>query len=187
VSVVPSVPAWQAPLRRALDEIDHERSEMLPVRRAAAVERAVAMAGRGGRTAVAEFLGVSVNAIDKALQLARSRPAVTVQSLPPGTFRRLLAIEVREVTPLARSQWEALAWLVRGIAFDVLWINEPGVLLADEIEDADLDARVGPASIAAACRSWSRVQALAVIDCCMRSDLDTLPTSTDTSETDDNG
>lgn len=186
MKVVVSVAAWQAHLRRALDEIDYERTETLPMRRAEAVERAVAMAGRGGRTAVAEFLGLRVNAIDKALQLARSRPAVTVQSLPPRTFRRLLAVEVREVEPLARSQWEALAWLVRGIAFDETWINEPGVLLAEEIEDARLDARVDPTGIAAACWSWSRVQALAVIDCCLQSDLDPLPTSTDTSAPDDN-
>ncbi|WP_143086267.1 hypothetical protein [Amycolatopsis saalfeldensis] len=97
-----------------------------------------------------------MNAIDKALQLARSRTAVAAPSLPPGTFRRLLEAEVHEVAPLTRSQWEALAWLVRGIAFDPTWINEPGVLLSDEVEDADLDTRVGPSSIAAACRSWSR-------------------------------
>ncbi|WP_219152224.1 hypothetical protein [Amycolatopsis sp. TNS106] len=178
--------AWRAPLRQALAEIDHERAETLPLRRAEAVERAVAMAGRGGRAAVAEFLGVGVNTIDKMLHLARTSPAVTVRSLPPGTFRRLLAVEASEVAPLARSQWEALAWLIRGIAFDETWINEPGVLLADEIGDAELDAGFDPARIAAACRSWSRVQALAVIDCCLRSDLGTLPTSTEPGATDDN-
>ncbi|WP_143267177.1 hypothetical protein [Amycolatopsis thailandensis] len=166
-------------MRRALDEIEHERAETLPLRRAEAVERAVAMAGRGGRTAVAEFLGLGVNTIDKMLHLARSGPAVMVRSLPPGTFRRLLAAEVSEVAPLARSQWGALAWLIRGIAFDEMWIDAPGVLLAEEVEDADLDAGFAPARIAAACRSWSRVQALAVIDCCLRSDLDPLPTSTE--------
>ncbi|MGW4828908.1 hypothetical protein ACWEOG_15100 [Amycolatopsis japonica] len=183
---VVSVTAWQAPLRCALDEIDHERAETLPLRRAEAVERAVTLAGRGGRAAVAEFLGVGVNTIDKMLHLARSGPAVMVHSLPPGTFRRLLAVEVSEVAPLTRSQWEALAWLIRGIAFDETWINEPGVLLAEEVKDAELDAGFDPARIEAACRSWSRVQALAVIDCCLRSGLDPLPISTDTSAADDN-
>ncbi|UUV32351.1 hypothetical protein NQK81_02535 [Amycolatopsis roodepoortensis] len=96
-----------------------------------------------------------------------------------------MAVEGRDVAPLALAQWEALPWLGRGIAFDEARIDEPGALLADENEDAHLDARVGPALTAATCRRWSQVQALAVIDCCLRSDLDPLPTSADTSATAD--
>lgn len=79
------------------------------------------------------------------------------------------------VPPLTALQWKALAWIIRGTFIDVVWIEQPGQLLAYEIEDAELAGDLDPDVLAEACRGWSRVQVLAVIDACQRDDLAVLP------------
>ncbi|MCQ1582448.1 hypothetical protein [Streptomyces parvus] len=86
-----------------------------------------------------------------------------------------MAAERETLPPLSGLQWEALAWLVRGTFIDVLWIEQPGELLAQEVEDAELDENLEPARLAEACRSFSRVQALAVIDACQCGNVVALP------------
>jgi hypothetical protein len=143
--------------------------------RARAIAGEVGRRGRGGARQVADELGVSEKAISEAVRRARGLSG-GYHALPGDTLERLLAAELPSVGPLAEAQWQALAWLVRGIVIDPLWIGLPGQLLACEVEDAELEPEFSPDVIADACRSWTRVQALAVIDACQRDALDTLPT-----------
>ena len=60
-----------------------------------------------------------------------------------------------------------LRWVVRSTVVDDVWMEQPGELLAQEVEDIDPDellAGVEQAALAQSCRSWSRIQALAVLD-----------------------
>ncbi|MFF5893820.1 hypothetical protein ACFY72_34390 [Streptomyces globisporus] len=131
--------------------------------------------GRGGPRQLAEELGVSEKTISQAIARARNAPSTSGRTLPPDTLERLLAAERETLPPLAALQWEALAWLVRGTIVDVVWIEQPGEILAQEVEDAELDEMVEPALLAEACRSFSRVQALAVIDACQCGNVAALP------------
>jgi DNA-binding transcriptional regulator YdaS (Cro superfamily) len=142
--------------------------------RARAIAEEVRRRGRGGARQVAHELGVSETVISQAVSRARtaSDPG---QTLPGDTLDRLLAAELPTVPPLPAVQWKTLAWLIRGTVIDVTWIEQPGQLLAEEIEDADLDEASQPARIATVCRGLSRAQALAVIDTCQRGDLAALP------------
>ncbi|MFH9953727.1 hypothetical protein ACH4OX_05835 [Streptomyces roseolus] len=68
-----------------------------------------------------------------------------------------------------------MAHIVRGWFVDVSWLKGPGVLLAGEIEGLD-EEYDGADTLAAACRSWTRNQALvAVIDAILRDDTAALP------------
>ncbi|MEW2467920.1 hypothetical protein AB0919_23295 [Streptomyces sp. NPDC046994] len=130
--------------------------------------------GRGGARELAAELGVSEKTISQAISRAKRAPSPG-RKLPSDTLDRLLASELETLPPLPAVQWQALAWLVRGIFIDISWIEQPGRLLAHEVEDAELDEGLEPGALADACRGFSRVQALAVIDACQRDDLAALP------------
>ncbi|MHA4818765.1 hypothetical protein ACXZ65_30960 [Streptomyces aculeolatus] len=132
--------------------------------------------GRGGARELAAELGVSEKTISQAIARAK-RAASPSRTLPSDTLERLLAAELEALPPLPAPQWEVLAWLVRGTIIDIFWIEQPGQLLADDVEDAELDEDLAPGALAEACRGWTRTQALAVIDACQRDDLDALPTT----------
>ncbi|KNE83337.1 hypothetical protein ADZ36_05820 [Streptomyces fradiae] len=142
--------------------------------KARAIAEEAARRGRGGPRELARELGVSEKTISQAIARAKRAPAPG-RTLPADTLDRLLAAERETLPPLAALQWAALAWLVRGTVIDVSWIEQPGQLLAHDVEDAELDEELRPDALAEACRGWSRVQALAVIDACQRDDLATLP------------
>ncbi|MFB8020774.1 hypothetical protein ACFC36_19640 [Streptomyces rubiginosohelvolus] len=131
--------------------------------------------GRGGPKQLADELGVSAKTISQAIARARNAPSSSGRTLPPDTLERLLAAETPTLPPLYELQWHALAELVRGTFIDVLWIEQPGELLAQEVEDAELDENLEPAALAEACRSFSRVQAFAVIDACQCGNVAALP------------
>lgn len=142
--------------------------------KARVIAEEVARRGRGGARQVAEELGVSEKTISQALARARSAPTPG-RTLPSDTLERLLAAELGTLGPLPTLQWRALSHLVRSTFIDSVWIEQPGELLALEVEDAEFDDTVESAALAEACRGWSRVQALAVIDACQRGDLAALP------------
>lgn len=119
--------------------------------------------GRGGRDAVAGELGVNVLQVDKALR--RAREADRPHGLPGDLLDRLYVLELPTLTD---DETNALRRLLAGTFIDAAWVEQPGELLAQEAEDAageELDEGTAKA-LAAAARSWTRVQALAVIDAC---------------------
>ncbi|MFF6794346.1 hypothetical protein ACFY9C_35350 [Streptomyces filamentosus] len=129
--------------------------------------------GRGGAAEVAAELGVSKAAVSLAQKRARSA-GEPHRGLPYDTLQRLFAAELRGLPARPAGDWELLAWMLRSTVVAVTWLEEPGALLAGEVEDLD-DEYDGAAALAAACRSWSRVQALAVIDALLSGDLGALP------------
>ncbi|MFD4392612.1 hypothetical protein [Streptomyces sp. NPDC058495] len=163
----------------AEQRIDHGTRE----RSAGADDKARAIAdeaarrGPGGPKAIADELGVSKKTISQAISRARNA-GDPHRGLPYDTLDRLLAAELRDVPPLPAVHWQALAYIVRGTFIDPTWIEDPGPLLAGEVEDLDDDYDDAPA-LAAACRTWTRVQALAVIDALLRDDVAALPTTED--------
>ncbi|MFF5265127.1 hypothetical protein ACFY4C_40105 [Actinomadura viridis] len=171
-----SLQELQARLAAADARIQHGNDERTAGAddKARAISEEVARRGHGGARQLAAELGVSEKTISQVVARAR-RAGQPGRRLPSDTLDRLLAAELATVPPLRSDQWEALAWMVRGTFIDVSWIEEPGELLAGEIEDAELDPALDPAQIAQACRGWLRVQALAVIDACQRDDLAALP------------
>lgn len=172
-----AAPAWQHRLDRELAEVDRIKTAVVPARRAAAVAAAVEAAGRGGRAAVADHLGVSIGAVDQAIKRARiDAPDRRGAHLPDDTLTRVLALELAGIAPLPSPAWDTLAYLVRGTVVDELWLEQPGELLAQEVEDADLPDGLDGAGLAAACREWTRIQGVAVLDCCLRGARDALPT-----------
>jgi hypothetical protein len=142
--------------------------------KARAIADEAARRGRGGARELAAELGVSEKTISQAVARAKRAPS-PARTLPSDTLDRLLAAELETLPPLPAVQWQALGWLVRGTIIDIFWIEQPGRLLADEVAEAELDEDLQPAVLAEACRGWSRVQALAVIDACQRDDLAALP------------
>ncbi|MFV8133224.1 hypothetical protein [Streptomyces syringium] len=176
----PAHPVWQATLDAALarNAIDTERAAEAVTKfaddRAAAILAAVEQAGRGGREAVAAHLQITVGAVDKALKRARS-PRSPSQTLPFDTLSRLFAAERADLKPLPARWWQALSFIVRGTVIDLTWITEPGELLACEVEDLHELEEADRTSLAAACRTFTRAQALAVIDACQQDDLTALP------------
>ncbi len=134
--------------------------------------------GRGSRQRIADELGVTVAAVDQAL--ARARGLDRPSTLPPAEqlLERLYALELAELQPLPAYHWQVLAHLVRGTAIDVTWLHDPGGLLAQEVDDVDpeeLPSGMDKDDLAQACRSWSRVQALAVLDALTVGGIDALP------------
>lgn len=142
--------------------------------KARAIADEAARRGRGGPKQLADELGVSEKTISQAIARARRAPT-PVRTLPADTLERLLVAELETLPPLTTLEWEALAWIIRGTIIDIVWIEQPGQLLADEVEDAELAGDLDAADLAEACRGFSRVQALAVIDACQRDDLAALP------------
>ncbi|GAA1596215.1 hypothetical protein [Streptomyces globosus] len=169
-------PEWLREVREADAAQDrlHRAAEEIADRRALAVARGVEEAGRGGRQSVAARLGTRVGAVDKAL--ARARGAARPGFLPYDLNDRLFTLEIAEITPLTTGQWQALHWLTRSLVVDATWLHDPAGLLAGEVEDAVPDG-ADTAALAEAVRSWTRVQAIAVLEA-LRQDVDltTLPT-----------
>lgn len=139
--------------------------------RALWIAKGVEEHGRGGRKYAAEKLGISIGEVDKAL--ARARGLGRTSLLPPAdeVLERLYALELAEMEPLPAAAWALLCGMVRSTAVDVTWLEQPGELLAQEVEDMDPDELpegVEQAVLVQRCRSWSRVQALAVLDSASR-------------------
>ncbi|MER6830927.1 hypothetical protein ABT352_33375 [Streptosporangium sp. NPDC000563] len=181
------IPDWRAQLAAADARQARARAEMS----AGADDRARALAagvdyhqellggGRGTRrTAVAQVaaeLNLSVKSVDTAL--AKVNAGLPARSgLPGDLWEQVAAAELSDLPPLTRAQWEVLGHLVRGIALDAAWIDAPGELLAQEIEDVDTDVLPDSAVLAQACRSWSRTAALAVLEALTRGEQAALPT-----------
>jgi hypothetical protein len=143
--------------------------------KALVIAQEAARRGRGGAKQVAAEINVSEKTVSQAIARARSLPRSPARRLPVDTLERLFSAELETLAPLSPLQWRALAWIVRGTVIDPVWVGEPGELLAQEVEDAELDGGVEVTALAAACRGWTRVQALAVIDACQREDLAALP------------
>jgi cob(I)alamin adenosyltransferase len=135
--------------------------------RARWIAKGVTELGHRGRQQAAAMLGVSVGNIDQAL--ARARGLGRTSLMPPADdlLERLYALELTEMEPLPEPYWQVLRYIVRSTAVDVTWLEQPGELLAQEIEDLDsgeLPDGVDQAALAQTCRSWTRVQALAVLN-----------------------
>jgi hypothetical protein len=143
--------------------------------RAWLIADAVAEYGRGGRHRAAELLGVKVLQIDAAIKRVRSAPRPS--DLPHDLLERLYALELAELPPLPAPLWQDLAQILMGTIVDVTWLDQPAELLAQEVEDVAGDelASVDAEALAAAIRSWSRIQALAVIDALQRGGAAALP------------
>ncbi|RSS38910.1 hypothetical protein [Streptomyces sp. WAC08241] len=163
-------------LRQAEQRIDHgtrERSAGADDK-ARAIADEVARRGHGGAKSLAGDLGVSEKTISQAVTRARNA-GNPYRALPHDTLDRLLALELRDIPALPAEHWQALAYIVNDTIIDITWLEEPSLLLADEAEDLD-DEHEGTADLATACRNWTRIQALAVIDAILRGDLAALPT-----------
>lgn len=163
-------------IRRAEQRIDHGTRE----RSAGADDKARAIAdeaarrGRGGPKAIADELGVSEKTISQAISRARNADTPH-RTLPYDTLDRLLAAELRDIPPLPTVHWQALAWIVNGTVIDTTWIEQPGLYLSYEVEDLE-DGHIPDADkLAATCKSFTRTQALAIIDAVLRDDLAALP------------
>ncbi|MGW5003283.1 hypothetical protein ACWEP8_37145 [Streptomyces hydrogenans] len=167
---------YRALIARAEQRIDHGTRE----RSAGADDKARAIAGeaarrgRGGPKAIADELGVSEKTISQAVSRARTADAPH-RALPYDTLDRLLAVELRDVPPLPAVHWQALAWIVNGTVIDTTWIEQANVLLAWEVEDLEEGHIPDADKLAAACKSFTRTQVLAVIDAILRDDLAALP------------
>ncbi|MEU2391831.1 hypothetical protein [Streptomyces sp. NPDC007369] len=165
-------------LARADARIEHGNAERSAGAddRARAIAAEVARRGRGGGKSVAAELNVSEKTISQAVARAHTVDD-PLRRLPHDTLDRLLAAELRDLSPLPAVHWQTLAWIVRGTVVDVTWLEEPGRLLSYEVEDLEEYVVPDAGALAAACRSWSRAQALAVIDAVLRGDDDALPTT----------
>ncbi|MGW7318294.1 hypothetical protein [Streptomyces sp. NPDC054865] len=142
--------------------------------KARAIAAEVTRRGRGGQRLLADELRVTEKTISQAVARA-GRAEEPSGRLPHDTLDRLLAAELRDLAPLPAAHWQALAWIVRGTVIDVTWLEEPGRLLAYEVEDLEEGAIHDADALAAVCRSWSRAQALAAIDAILRRDDAALP------------
>lgn len=156
-------------LRQAQAAIADERAHL--------INGAVGAYGRGGRDWAAAQIGVNVLQVDAAIKRARTRPRP--HGLPHDLLGRLYALELADVPPLPARLWQALARVLAGTFVDAAWVEQPGRLLAQEVDDSigdGLDDADGK-RLAEAARSWTRPQALAVIDAIARRDLNALPTA----------
>lgn len=147
--------------------------------RARWIAKGVEEHGRGGRQHAADALGITVGQVDKALARARGLDRPSFLPSADELLERLYALELAGVDPLPSPCWQVLRYVVRSTGVDVTWLHNPGDLLAQEVEDIDPDelpAGVEQALLAQACRSWTRTQALAVMDAMSR-DADVLPRS----------
>jgi hypothetical protein len=132
----------------------------------------------GGTKAVdeiAEALGVKANQVYVAMR--RAKTAAQPSGLPHDLLERLYALELADLKPLPRGAWLAAAHALHGVYVEQTWLEQPGHLLAQEAEDLDEDEVPADAvrALAEAARSWTRIQALAVIDALQRGELAALP------------
>lgn len=158
-----SDPKWLAEAKAAKDRMDKARA-LVGV---AADERAMWIS-RGvdevGRKQAAAMLEMSIGQVDKAI--ARARGLARPTGLPTGEdlLWRLYELEMPE---LAEPERRALTAIVRSTFLDPSWVEQPAELLAQEVEQLDPDelpAGCEQAVLVQRCRSWTRIQALAVLD-----------------------
>lgn len=176
-----TTPSWIDRIKDIDARTDELRLALGPLadERARIIDAEVAARGRGGRNLVAADLHVTVAQVDLAIK--RARTAQPAAGLPFDLLDRLYALELAELPPLPAHLWRSLAQTLQGVFFDAVWIEQPGELIAQEVEDATgddeeflpEDSRV----MAAAARTWTRVQALAVIDAIARHDHRAFPTA----------
>jgi cob(I)alamin adenosyltransferase len=164
--VTTDMPLWLREANAAKARGEEARSRAAD-ERALWIAKGVAELGHRGRQQAAAMLGVSVGNIDQAL--ARARGLGRTSLMPPAdeVLERLYALELAEMEPLPEPYWQVLRYIVRSTAVDVTWLEQPGELLAQEVEDLDPDELpegVEQAVLAQRCRSWTRMQALAVLD-----------------------
>lgn len=175
-----TVPPWLEQVYACDLRADELRQAQAPIadERARIIAAEVAKHGRGGRDWAAAQLGVTVAQVDTAIKRARTRPRPT--GLPYDLLERLYALELADMPPLPAHLWHALAQILAGTFVDATWVEQPGRFLADEAEDSAGEELGQDAAkqLAATARSWTRIQALAVIDAIGRRDLDALPHET---------
>ncbi len=153
----------------------HQRGEAAKARyadeRAMWVAKGVAEHGRGGREYAAGRLGVTVGMVDRMLARARSLDRPSALPAPDELLERLYALELADMPPLPADWWHVLRHIAQTTAMDAAWLDHPGELLAQEVEDIDPDelpAGVEQAALVQTCRAWGRLQALAVLDAASR-------------------
>ena len=158
-----SDPKWLVEAKAAKDRMDKARALV----GAAADERALWIS-RGvdevGRKQAAAMLQISIGQVDKAIARARGLARPTGLPAEEEILRRLYELEMPQITEPERR---VLAAIVRSTFLDPVWVEQPGELLAQEVETLDPDelpAGAEQAVLAEKCRSWSRIQALAVLD-----------------------
>lgn len=181
-----SAPGWVEQVRDCDRRADSLRRALVPLadERARVITDAVAAYGRSGRELAAAELGVTVGQVDVAIRRARNRPEPTGLPWPGELLERLYRLELAELEPLPRRLWQHLIHVLSDTFIDISWIEEPGQLIADEVEDTtdDEPTNEAVAQLAARAKSWNRMQALAVLDAINRRDLDAIPTSADSVE-----
>lgn len=182
----PDPSVFQQQLAAASTRIQHGHDELAAGadEKACAIAEEVARRGRGGARELAGEMGVSEKTISQAVARARTTPNRN-RGLPADTLERLLARELRGLPQsLSARQWSILNWILTTTVIDVSWIDQPGELLAQEVTDAreeftdldeDIELEQEIIDLTAACRSWSRVQALAVIAACQQGTVPTGP------------
>lgn len=173
-------PAWLKAVKAAEARIERGRHIMTTGGDDRARAIAAAVEQLGGHTwaimSVAGILGAKPNQVYVARRRAHSAPAP--QHLPDDLLGQLYALELAEMPPLPARLWQALAQILAGTLVDITWIEQPGRFIACEVEDSigeevdEADAK----RLADAARSWTRIQALAVLDAIGRRDFDALRT-----------
>lgn len=132
--------------------------------------------GPGGSAAVAAELDVSRKTVSQALTRAKKAPSPQ-QGLPGDVLQRLLSSERAELAALPARHWQLLECLISGLWLAPSCIDSgPGGWLAEKLEACDLATETDREAVAAACRTWSRVQTLAVVDACHQGLINELPT-----------
>lgn len=171
--------SWTDRIKAIDARADELRYALAPLadERARIIADEVAARGRGGRQQVAADLEVTVAQVDQAIK--RARTALRPSGLPFDLLERLYALEVAELPPLAAHLWQSLAQTLQGTFIDATWIEQPGEIIAQEVEDATGDDEEflpeDSPTMAAAARSWTRMQALAVLDAIQRRGPGALP------------
>lgn len=161
-----TMPDWLSEALAAKTRGEQARSRAAD-ERALWIAKGVQENGLGGRQKAAELLGVSLGNVDQALARARGLDRPTTLPDAEEMLERLYALELADLEPIPESHWQVLRYVANSISVDVTWLHDPGDLLAQEVEDIDPDelpAGVEQATLAQTCRSWTRLQALAVID-----------------------
>lgn len=160
------LPLWLREAETAKARGDEARSRAADDR-ARWILKGVEEHGRGGRQHAAGLLNISVGEVDKAIARARGLDMSSMLPAPEDLLERLYELELAELAPMPDSHWQVLRWVVRSTVVDAVWLERPGELLAQEVEDIDpgeLPEGLEQAALALTCRSWNRIQALAVLD-----------------------
>jgi hypothetical protein len=171
-----ATPHWLQEAEAAKARGDAARSRAADDR-ARWIAKGVEQYDRGGRKLAAEELGISVGEVDKALARARGLDRLTAMPPSEELLERLYALELRDLQALPGQWWQVLRYIVRSTMLDASWLECPGELLAQEVED--VDSEEVPADVrqalASTCRGWSRMATLAVLDALTAGRTDALP------------